>query len=110
MIQAADNPDPAGDAERTDVGVPGMDGGSHTHAALPAEGIVAGALMPAPEPAQPDGGASIAAPLIAHEAMLSILDSMATTLKRLDERLGRLEAQPQLRGPARRLAGLSSAS
>ena len=46
MSQAADNPDPAGDAGLADVGVPGIDGDPR-------------ALMPAPEPAQRAVGAAV---------------------------------------------------
>ena len=94
MSQSADNPDPAGDAELTDVGVPGIAGDPRALAGLPAETVVAAALMPAPEPVQRDVGAAIIAPLIAREPLTDILDRIAATLQSLDERVGRLEVQP----------------
>jgi len=88
MSQAADNPDRADTSDLPDA----------------AESGVAGALMPMPEPAQSDLQTIVTAPALARDALPDTLEQIATTLKRLDDRVSRLEVQPQLGGPTRRLA------
>jgi 4-amino-4-deoxy-L-arabinose transferase-like glycosyltransferase len=110
MSQDADNPDRAGRSELPYAGAPRMDGEPGALPGQSAEGSATGALMPMPEPAPSGAGAIIDAPSIALECLPGILDSIATTLKGLDERVGRLETQLQLRNPTRRLAGPFGAS
>src|SRR5215213_5121319 len=88
MNQGTDNPDQASVAHLPDAPPADSDGPTPTRADRPAE---SGALD-APMPALP-----------------SALDEIATTLKRLDERVGRIETQLQLRFPPQRLARAFSA-
>lgn len=100
MSQDADNPDRAGRAELPDLGTLGLDGDPGRLPGQPAESSASGA----PLPAQNNTKGMIADPSIAPESLLSILNSIATTLKGLEERVGRLETQLQSRNPRQYLA------
>src|SRR5215216_1576291 len=88
MNQGTDNPDQASVAHLPDAPTADSDGATRARAARPAE---SGALD-APMPALP-----------------SVLDEIATTLKRLDERVGRIETQLQPGFPPQRPARAISA-
>ncbi len=104
MSQDADNPDRAGRSELPYAGAAGMAGDPCALPDPPAEGIATGALMPMPELAQSEVAVVIVAPSAAPESLPGILGRIATTIEGLDERVGRIETQLQLRNPPRRLA------
>ena len=103
MSQAADNPDQADNADLPHAGAGGMPCDARALPDLPAESAATDALMALPEPDQSEAHAILNGPSIARDSLSDTLEQIATTLKSLDDRVSRLEVQPQLRGATRRL-------